>query len=63
MNTEKLTLNVSEAAIQLGISRPSLYQAIKRGEVPVIKIGHRVLIPISALEKLLVNAGTGNVAQ
>ncbi len=58
MEAEKLTLNVSEAAIRLGVSKPSLYQAIKRGEVPVIKIGHRVLIPISALEKLLATAGS-----
>jgi len=53
MEMEKLTLNVSEAALKLGVSRPSLYQAIKKGEVPVIRIGHRVLIPIAALEQYL----------
>jgi excisionase family DNA binding protein len=59
MNTEKLTYNVSEAAIRLGVSLPSLYQAIRKGEVPVIRIGHRILIPISALEaKLLATAGS-----
>ncbi|MGD0780762.1 MAG: helix-turn-helix domain-containing protein [Dehalococcoidales bacterium] len=55
---EKLTLNVSDAAIKLGVSRPSLYQAIKRGEIPVIRIGHRVLIPIAALERYLASAST-----
>ena len=58
METEKLTLNVSEACVRLGVSKPSLYQAIKKGEVPVIKIGHRLLIPISALERHLANAGS-----
>jgi excisionase family DNA binding protein len=58
MDEEKLTLNVSEAAVRLGISKPSLYQAIKKGEVPVLKIGHRLLIPISALERHLATAGS-----
>ena len=58
MEAEKLTLNVSEAAVRLGVSKPTLYQAIKKGEVPVIRIGHRVLIPISALEKHLATAGS-----
>ena len=49
MEAEKLTYNVPEAAVRLGVSEPSLYQAIKKGEVPVIRIGHRVLIPIAAL--------------
>ena len=58
METEKLTLNVSEAALKLGISRPSLYQALKRGEIPCIKVGHRVVIPISALQRHLASAGS-----
>lgn len=53
---EKLTYNVAEAAIRLGVSEPSLYQAIKKGEMPVIRIGHRVLVPKAALEKMLENA-------
>lgn len=55
---EKLTLNASEAAVRLGVSLPSLYQAIKKNEVPVIRIGHRVLIPISALKEYLAAAGS-----
>ena len=58
MSTEKLTLKVSEAAIKLGVSEPTLYQAIKKGEVPVLRIGHRILVPVVALEKLLENAGS-----
>jgi excisionase family DNA binding protein len=49
----KLTLSVNEASRKLGISRNSLYEGIKRGEVPCIRIGKRILIPIAALEKKL----------
>lgn len=58
MNTERLTLTVDEAAERLGLSRPVAYQAVKRGEIPVIRIGRRILIPIAALEKMLANAGS-----
>lgn len=35
---ERLLLRVGEAAEAMGISRSSLYQAINRGEIPVIRI-------------------------
>ena len=50
---EKFCLSVSEAARKLGIGRNSMYEAVKRGDVPVIRIGKRILIPISALSKKL----------
>lgn len=57
MEKDKLTLNVAEAAVKLGVSEPTLRLAIKNGTVPVIRISHRVLIPIAAFEKYLANAG------
>jgi len=53
MDTEKLTLTVDEAARCLGIGRNSAYEAIARGEIPVIKVGKRLLVPKAALEKML----------
>ncbi len=53
MDKEKLTMTVSEAAKCLGICRNSAYEAIARGEIPVIKIGKRLLVPKAALELLL----------
>lgn len=50
---ERLTLTVEESAQLLGISRSLAYDAIRRGEIPHIKIGNRILIPRSALERLL----------
>ena len=60
MENERLTLDVASACIRLGVSKPTLYKAIKKGEVPVIRIGHRILIPISALEAHLATAGKNN---
>ena len=57
MEREKLTVNVSEAAKAMGISRVSLYNVINRGEFrQVIRIGRRILIPKQALDNLLKNA-------
>ena len=55
---EKVVMTVEEAAEVLQISRPLAYQAVKRGEIPVIRIGRRILVPIAALEKLLTTAGS-----
>jgi excisionase family DNA binding protein len=52
---DKLTLSVEEAAKLLGIGRNLCYDKVKTGEIPVIKIGRRLLVPRSALEKLLAN--------
>lgn len=50
---ERLTLSVGEAAKKLGIARNSLYEAIKRGEIQVLKVGKRLLISKVALQKKL----------
>jgi excisionase family DNA binding protein len=50
---ERDTLTVPEAAKILGISRNSAYEAAKRGEIPSIWIGGRVLVPRAPLEKML----------
>lgn len=53
MEIEKLTLTVDETAKILGIGRQLAYERVKTGEIPVIKIGRRLLVPRRALEKLL----------
>ena len=42
-----------EAAEALGISRNKGYMAARRGEIPTIKIGKRILVPRAALERML----------
>lgn len=53
MENQKLTLTVGEAAKILGVGRNLAYEAVARGEIPVIKVGKRLLVPKAALEKLL----------
>jgi excisionase family DNA binding protein len=53
METERLTMTVSEAAEVLGISRAFAYELVGRGEIPVVRFGRRVVVPRKALEILL----------
>lgn len=49
----RLCLSVPETAELLGISRNNAYELVKRGELPVIRLGKRLLIPKVALDKML----------
>lgn len=55
---ERLTYSVEEAADLLGISRAFAYEAVNRGEIPHLRMGRRILIPRSALHKLVEGATT-----
>ena len=50
------TTTVPKAAKALGIGRNQGYEAARRGEIPTIKIGKRILMPTAALERLLQGA-------
>ena len=43
--TPSLTMTVDEAARILGIGRNSAYEAVRRNQIPSIRIGRRILIP------------------
>ena len=51
-------VTVGEAAAILRISRGGAYQAVKTKQLPTIRIGRRLLVPLAALERML----DGNVA-
>ena len=53
MEEQRLTLTVEETAKVLGIGRQLAYDRVKTGEIPVVKIGRRLLVPRRALAKLL----------
>ena len=58
LDKAKLTYSIEEAAQLLGIGRNTCYEAVARGEIPVIRIGpKRLLIPKAALDRLLAEAG------
>ncbi len=52
------TLTVREACAQIGISVNSGYAAIRRNELPAIKIGRRLVVPRRAFEQWLASAGS-----
>jgi excisionase family DNA binding protein len=51
--TEPLTLTVEEAGRLLGISRGLAYEAARRGEIPTIRLGRRLLVPWTRLLALV----------
>lgn len=50
---QRATITVEEAARILGISRGSAYEAVRRGDIPTIRIGKRLIVPVAALERML----------
>jgi excisionase family DNA binding protein len=50
---ESLTISVPEAGRRLGIGRSSAYQAAAAGELPTIKIGGLLRVPLVALQRML----------
>jgi excisionase family DNA binding protein len=56
-NREPLVYSPDEARKILKISRGLIYEAIRSGQIPSIRIGRRILIPRSGLERLVDEAG------
>jgi excisionase family DNA binding protein len=53
LDDDRLTYTLAEAAGRLGISTCLAYEAAHRGELPVCRIGRRILVPRAALLRLL----------
>jgi hypothetical protein len=50
---ETPTMSVPEAGLILGLSRPAAYAAAKRGEIPTLQLGRRMIVPTATLLKML----------
>ncbi len=50
-------LTVEEARQILRLGRNAAYEAIRRGEIPVLRFGRRIVVPRAALERMLSEAG------
>ncbi len=50
---EERVLRVEEAAALLGVAVSTFYAAARRGEVPAIRIGRRLVVPGAALRRFL----------
>lgn len=45
----KWTLNVAEAAKVLGVNESTVYEYVRQGEIPSVRLGAKILIPRLAL--------------
>lgn len=54
---DKLVLTIEEGRKVLGIGRNSMYEAVRRGEIPALRIGRRLVIPKVALDRILNSVG------
>jgi excisionase family DNA binding protein len=52
------TLTIVEAANRLGIGRNQAYEAAASGQLPTIRIGKRILVPVVALNRMLAGEKT-----
>ncbi len=53
----RTTLTVEEFAKLAGIHRGGAYEGVRRGTIPHVRIGRRILIPTDALDRMLVRTG------
>lgn len=52
---EKTAITVQELSAQMGISLPKAYQLVKTPGFPVLHIGSKILIPVEAFHKWLMD--------
>ncbi len=54
MDDKPKTMNVPKAGrIYFDLSRNASYEAVRRGDIPVVRIGKKLRVPICRLEKML----------
>jgi excisionase family DNA binding protein len=51
------TISVDEAAAALGINRGTAYQGVRDGDIPSIRVGRRIRVPVAALSRMLNGLG------
>jgi excisionase family DNA binding protein len=51
--SERLTYTIPEAGRLLGLSRNAAYGAAKRGDIPILQIGRRRLVPKILFHRML----------
>jgi excisionase family DNA binding protein len=54
----RAVMTVEQAGLLLGLKRSATYDAVRRGQLPSLRLGRRLLVPVPALLALLgVEAG------
>jgi len=54
---QKQVCSVEEAGRILGVGRSAAYEAARRGDLPTIRLGRRLVVPLRALERMLEEPG------
>lgn len=49
----RATVTVEEAGAVLGIGRQAAYTAVRNGEIPSLKLGRKLLVPVPRLLAML----------
>jgi excisionase family DNA binding protein len=58
---DEKTLTVEEAGRRyFGISRAGAYRAVANGDMPSIRIGHLLRVPVAAMEKMMLEGKKGS---
>jgi len=52
------TVSVEKAGAACGLGRSASYEAARRGDLPTIRFGRRIVVPTAALRRLLQLDGT-----
>ncbi len=50
---EPLTITVERAGQLLGISRGLAYDLVRRGDIPAVRLGRRLVVPADAIDEIL----------
>ncbi|WP_041458719.1 excisionase family DNA-binding protein [Ammonifex degensii] len=50
---DRIAYSIPEFAAAVGLGKSLIYELVKRGEIPSIRVGRRILIPRSAAEEWL----------
>lgn len=56
---EKMAYSSAEVAEVLGVSRPTVYNLLKRIDFPSFKIGTRTLVPVDGLREWIAQQAKG----
>jgi excisionase family DNA binding protein len=56
------TISVAEAGKQLGLGKNGAYAAAARGEIPVLRFGSRLRVPVIAFERMLAEGSSSKPA-
>jgi len=58
-DSERLTYTIEQAGKKLGVSRNKAYEAANLKQIPVIRLGKRMLVPKAAFDRLLSGEAAG----